>query len=91
MTIASIGLAGCAETPPAEAPASDAIAFVDVSVVPLDAERVLANQTVVVRGGTIVAMGPLADTEAPPGALRHRCSSTQWCSHRAPSMGDDEK
>lgn len=68
--LASMALAACAETPPPRAPSSDAIAFVGVSVVPLDTERVLPNHTVVIRGGRIVAMGPSADTEAPPGARR---------------------
>ena len=34
------------------------LAFVDVSVLPMDSERVLEDQTVVVDDGRIVAMGP---------------------------------
>ena len=41
-------------------PAGATTAFVDVSVIPMDRERVLANQTVVVRDGRIVAVGPAA-------------------------------
>ncbi len=45
-------------------------AFVDVTVVPMDEERVLADHTVVVRGGRIVAMGPTSKVEIPAGAQR---------------------
>jgi imidazolonepropionase-like amidohydrolase len=47
---------------------STAIAFVDVEVVPLDSERVLSDQTVIVDGDRIVAIGPAAKTPAPRGA-----------------------
>lgn len=50
--------------------AESAIAFVNVSVVPMDGERVLANQTVLVRGDRIVALGPSATVQVPPGARR---------------------
>lgn len=43
-------------------------AFVDVNVVPMDGEHVLAHQTVVVREGRISAVGPLASTPPPGGA-----------------------
>lgn len=45
-------------------------AFVDVNVVPLDRERVLERQTVVVSGDRIVALGPVATTQVPAGAAR---------------------
>jgi imidazolonepropionase-like amidohydrolase len=72
---ASIGVAiVLAPTLTAQAPtpaADQAVtAFVDVSVVPLDRERVLDRQTVVVRGERIVAMGPTARTQVPAGATR---------------------
>jgi hypothetical protein len=41
------------------------VAFVNVSVVPMDRERVLPAQTVVVRDGVITHIGPLTST-APP-------------------------
>jgi hypothetical protein len=37
---------------------SGATAFVDVGVVPMDGERVLAGQTVLVKDGWITALGP---------------------------------
>ena len=47
-----------------------AIAVVNVSVVPMDRDRVLAGQTVVVTDGTITAMGPANTVAAPAGAQR---------------------
>jgi imidazolonepropionase-like amidohydrolase len=44
------------------------VAFVDVHVVPMDSERVLAGQTVLIRGDRIAAMGPVASVAVPPGA-----------------------
>ena len=46
------------------------IAFVDVSVVPMDQDRVLANQTVLVKDGRIVSMGPASRVRVPRGAQR---------------------
>lgn len=43
-------------------------AVVDVNVVPMDTERVLLHQTLVVRKGRIAALGPSATTPPPPGA-----------------------
>jgi hypothetical protein len=47
----------------------DHVAFVHASVIPMDEERVLRDQTVVVAGGTIVAIGPADATRVPDGAL----------------------
>jgi hypothetical protein len=41
-------------------PAKSFTAFVNVTVIPMDRERVLRNQTVLVRGDRIVAIGPRA-------------------------------
>lgn len=46
------------------------VAFVNASVVPMDTERVIPNQTVVVEGGKIVAIGPTANVQVPAQALR---------------------
>ncbi len=51
------------QTPPA-------IAFTNVTVIPMDRDRSLSDQTVVVRGDRIVAMGRSADTTVPDGATR---------------------
>src|SRR5262249_21711869 len=45
-------------------------AFTGVHVVPMDTERVLDDQNVLVRGDRIVAVGPAASTPIPPGATR---------------------
>lgn len=44
--------------------------FVGVTVIPMDRDQVLRDQTVVVENGRIAAMGPAATTAVPPGAVR---------------------
>lgn len=46
------------------------VAFVNVNVVPMDKERVLLHQTVVVKDARIVALGPSAKTKVPKRAQR---------------------
>ena len=43
-------------------------AFVNVNVIPMDTERVLENQTVIVEGDHITAIGPADDVAVPEGA-----------------------
>lgn len=50
--------------------ANTVFAFVNVNVVPMDSERVLQNQTVVVRSGRIAAMGAAKRVSVPKGAVR---------------------
>jgi hypothetical protein len=45
-------------------------AFVDVTVLPMDRERTLEHQTVIVRGDRITALGPASSTAVPAGAVR---------------------
>ena len=45
-------------------------AFVDVNVVPMDGERVLRRQTVIVRGGRIARMGAAGSVRVPGAAIR---------------------
>lgn len=52
------------------AAASGSVAFVDVSVLPMDTERVLTGQTVIVKGDRIVEVGPVASVRVPEGAQR---------------------
>lgn len=52
------------------APDAEAIAFVGVDVLPMDRDRLLPAQTVVVRDGRIVSMGPAADADLPADARR---------------------
>jgi imidazolonepropionase-like amidohydrolase len=51
-----------------ESPA-DVVAFTHVNVIPMDRERVLHDQTVIVRGGLIATIGPTARVTVPPDAL----------------------
>ena len=46
------------------------VAFVNVTVIPMDSERVLEGQTVVVRGERIVTVGPADEVEVPDDAMR---------------------
>jgi hypothetical protein len=46
------------------------VAFVDVTVIPMDRERTLEHQTVIVRGERITAVGPAKAVRVPAGALR---------------------
>src|SRR5687767_720492 len=46
------------------------VAFVGVNVVPMDSERVIAGQTVIVKDGVIAEMGPAAKVKVPAQALR---------------------
>jgi steroid delta-isomerase-like uncharacterized protein len=49
---------------------SKVIAFVDVNVVPMDRERIMKRQTVIVRDGRIAEIGPTAQIKVPEGAMR---------------------
>src|SRR5918992_1210037 len=72
----SLAAAQSASSPAASAPtrattaAPAAVAFVDVNVIPMDRQRVLAGQTVIVRGDRIEAVGPARSTAVPGGATR---------------------
>ena len=45
------------------------IAFVDVNVIPMDEERVLENQTVIVHDGVIEKIGNSSEVDVPDSAL----------------------
>ena len=57
-------------TAPAAAQAPPPVAFENVTVIPMDTERRLAGQTVVVENGRITALGPAAQVRVPAGATR---------------------
>ncbi|MGQ0701518.1 MAG: amidohydrolase family protein, partial [Gemmatimonadales bacterium] len=46
------------------------IAFVNVNVIPMDRQRVLPRQTVVIQGDKIAALGPAGTVRIPAGATR---------------------
>jgi imidazolonepropionase-like amidohydrolase len=54
----------------AGAQASTLTAFTGVNVIPMSSETVLQNQTVIVRDGRIVALGPAGSVQVPDGATR---------------------
>ena len=72
------GLALLAAAPDATAPGADrqppvagsVTAFVGVTVVPADRERVLPDHTVLIRGGRIAAVGLATRVKVPAGAVR---------------------
>lgn len=49
---------------------AQATAFVDVTVIPMDRDRVLEHQTVLVRDGRIASMGPAQGASIPADAVR---------------------
>ena len=51
-------------------PPDTVTAFVDVTVIPMDRERKIPGQTVLVRGGRIVEIGPVARVKVPSGGVR---------------------
>jgi len=59
-----------AEVATAQPPAAGTFAFTNVSVIPMDSERVLSSQTVVVRDGKILSVGPASSAFIPVEATR---------------------
>ncbi len=58
------GAPACAQTQRA------VYAFTDVTIVPMDRERLLPGRTVIVRDGRIASVGPARSTRIPAGAVR---------------------
>ena len=66
----ALGSTACTDSSPESTTASqDIVAFVDVDVIPMDEERVLAGRTVVVRDGRIAAIGASDEVDVPEGAV----------------------
>lgn len=55
---------------PATAQVPGPVAFENVTVIPMDTERRIAGQTVVVQNGRVAAMGPAGQVRIPAGATR---------------------
>jgi imidazolonepropionase-like amidohydrolase len=71
----SLTAAQSASSPAASAPrrattTQPVVVFTDVNVIPMDRQRLLASQTVIVRGDRIEAIGPARGTGIPAGAIR---------------------
>jgi imidazolonepropionase-like amidohydrolase len=58
---------GCSTPAPSIAAHADDLAIIDVSVVPMSSDGVLAHQTVIIRGERIVAVAPTAMLTLPAG------------------------
>ena len=56
--------------PPVPGAHAGVTALVDLTVIPMDSERVLPRQTVLVQNGWITAMGPASQVRVPAGATR---------------------
>jgi imidazolonepropionase-like amidohydrolase len=61
--------AGSAVAPQSSPPANSPVVFLNVNVVPMDAEHILENQTVIVRGEKIDLVGPSNTSPVPSGAV----------------------
>lgn len=62
-------LSGCGTvTPPADTASDSVTAIVHVNVIPMDRERVLSDQTVVVREGRISRISAASRTKVPAGS-----------------------
>jgi len=68
--IAVVAVVAAFGLPTAMARQEPTIAFTNVNVVPMDSNRVLENQTVLVSKGRITALGPAGSTQVPGGATR---------------------
>ena len=66
--LAAAALLATASASSAQSAPSATTAFVGVTVVPMDRERLIPDQTVVVRDGRIAEMGPRARVRVPAGA-----------------------
>jgi imidazolonepropionase-like amidohydrolase len=66
--ILSIGKTYIRKLSAEQQPADTTVAFVDVNVIPMDRERVIHNQTVIIREGFIEAIGDNSEVVIPNGA-----------------------
>lgn len=60
----------CPTEPPCSGHSEAITAFVDVTVIPMDRERRIPGQTVLVRGDRIIEIGPMARVKVPAGGVR---------------------
>jgi imidazolonepropionase-like amidohydrolase len=60
----------CVQPPAAQSQSNQPVAFVNVTVIPMNREGSVAGQTVVVRDGRIAEVGPAGRVRVPEGATR---------------------
>ncbi len=70
LVVAGLAVALIGPVDPPAGRSDSVIAFVDVTVIPMDRERRLPGQTVLVRGDRIVEIGPTARVRVPAGGVR---------------------
>jgi hypothetical protein len=63
-------LTGPTDPPGSDGQSEPVTAFVDVTVIPMDRERRLPGQTVLVQGDSIIEIGPVARVKVPDGSVR---------------------
>lgn len=68
LLLAALALTSCARSPTPRAPARPLTALTHVTVLPMDRERTLLDQTVLVEGDTITALAPASNLPVPVGA-----------------------
>ncbi|HXE79598.1 MAG TPA: amidohydrolase family protein [Vicinamibacterales bacterium] len=68
--IALLVVSAAALTPSSGAQTPSTLALVGASVIPMDRERVLAGQTILVSGDRITAIGPVGEVKVPADARR---------------------
>ena len=67
--IATMTLTNC-ERQKSDIKTTRTVAFVEVNVVPMDRERIIEKQTVIVQDGSITEIGPASKLQVPPDALQ---------------------
>lgn len=71
LSLAAMLAVACGGAGEASVAGSDGIvAIADVTVIPMDSERLIVGQTVVIRDGRIAEMRPAAEVQVPDGARR---------------------
>ncbi len=70
VSLGATGVGAVAMAPECRGADSTTVAFVDVTVIPMDRDRTIPGQTVIVRDGRITAIGPAARTAVPNDALK---------------------
>lgn len=70
LLILGINVAVVFASPKIKPPDETVVAFINVNVIPMDTERVLLNQTVIVRNGLIAEIGDAKRVKVPGGAQR---------------------
>jgi imidazolonepropionase-like amidohydrolase len=68
--LALLLLPACGEVHAPTSGRAATLAIVDVHVVPMDQERVLEHQTVLIQDGRVSSVGPASEVEVPAGATR---------------------